>query len=66
MDDFDDLCFGDIRCFDDYQYFDDDVSYANYVESTSCSLIGREHATQVTYALGTLVVCKYTIINIRS
>ena len=66
MDDFDDLCFDDICCLADYQYFDDDVSYANYVESTSCSLIGRGHATQVTYALGTLVVCKYTIINIRS
>ena len=60
IDDYDDLY------FTDYQYFDDDVSYANYIESTSCSLIGREHATQVTYALGTLVVCKYTIINIRS
>ena len=23
MDDFDDLCFDDIRCFADYQYFDD-------------------------------------------
>ena len=57
------IIFGD---FMTNQYFDDDVSYANYVESTSCSLIGREHATQVTYALGTLVVCKYTIINIRS
>ena len=72
MDDFDDLCFDDICCladyqyFDDFHYFDDDVSYANYVESTSCSLIERGHATQVTYALGTLVVCKYTIINIRS
>ena len=57
------MIFGDLMT---NQYFDDDVSNANYVESTYSSLIGRGHATQVTYALGTLDVCKYTIINIRS